>query len=51
MQYKRNCSRSRKKFLLDMGEDIDLAKVLTVSAVNLNLNKCPRKERELLQSF
>ena len=29
----------------DMDEDIDLAKVLTVIAVNLSLNKRPRKER------
>lgn len=29
----------------DMDEDIDLAKVLTVNAVNSSLNKRPRKER------
>ena len=49
MQYKRNCSRSKKKFLLDMDEDIDLAKSVDRECCEFKLKQVSSKRARKVQ--
>ena len=51
MQYKRNCSRSRKKFLLDMDEDIDLAKSVDRECCEFKLKQVSSKRARTIAKF